>query len=335
MSNFEYPVGVIGAGAWGTALAAVMAQVHGKALIWALESEVADGINDTNENATYLKGLQLSPAIRATNDMADMAACEILLVVAPAQFLRSTLAQLPDTNAPLVLCAKGLEAGTQALMVEVAKDVRRHNPVAILSGPTFAHEVAAGKPTAITLACDDEALGEKLVHAIATPYFRPYWTNDVIGAEIGGAVKNVLAIACGVVDGAGLGLNARAALIARGFAEMQRYGMAKGARSETLAGLSGLGDLVLTCSSENSRNFSLGRGLGQGQAAEILLADRRTVAEGAATAPVLLASATSMGVDMPIVSAVCSLLDGSADVHDVIKRLLARPLKAERWQAER
>jgi glycerol-3-phosphate dehydrogenase (NAD(P)+) len=330
MSDFEYPVGVIGAGAWGTALAAVMAQVHGKALIWALESEVAGGINGEHENAAYLPGLDLSPTIRATNDMADMAVCEALLVVAPAQFLRSTLSRLPDTKVPLVLCAKGLEAGTQALMVEVANEARPDNPVAILSGPTFAHEVAAGKPTAITLACDDEALGEKLVHAIAAPYFRPYWTNDVIGAEIGGAVKNVLAIACGVVDGAGLGLNARAALIARGFAEMQRYGMAKGARSETLAGLSGLGDLVLTCSSENSRNFSLGRGLGQGKSAESLLSDRRTVAEGAATAPVLLASAQSMGVDMPIVSAVCSLLDGSADADEIIKRLLARPLKAER-----
>ena len=214
-------------------------------------------------------------------------------------------------------------------MCEVAADMRPDNEFAILSGPTFAHEVAAGKPTAITLACEDEALGETLTNAIAAPHFRPYWTNDVVGAEIGGAVKNVLAIGCGVVDGAGLGLNARAALIARGFAEMQRYGMAKGARSETLAGLSGLGDLVLTCSSENSRNFSLGRGLGQGQLAKHLLADRHTVAEGAATAPVLLKSAKEMGVEMPIVEAVCALLNGGAQVSDIVASLLSRPLKAE------
>jgi glycerol-3-phosphate dehydrogenase (NAD(P)+) len=169
------------------------------------------------------------------------------------------------------------------------------------------------------------------MHNIATPSFRPYWTDDVVGAEIGGAVKNVLAIACGVVDGAGLGLNARAALIARGFAEMQRYGLARGAKAETLAGLSGLGDLVLTCSSENSRNFSLGQGLGQGQTAESMLADRRTIAEGAFTAPVLLKSATALSVEMPIVSAVCALLSGATTVEAVVTDLLARPLKSESW----
>ena len=330
MSDSRYLVGIVGAGAWGTALATVVAGVHGKALIWAREGEVADAINQGRENTVYLPGSKLSPQIAATGDLAEMAHCEVLLLVTPAQFLRATLQALPDTPAPLVLCAKGIEAGSQALMAEIAKEERPDNPVAVLSGPTFAHEVAAGKPTAITLACEDEALGEKLALAIAAPHFRPYWTSDVTGAEIGGAVKNVLAIGCGVVDGAGLGLNARAALIARGFAEMQRYGMAKGARAETLSGLSGLGDLVLTCSSENSRNFALGRGLGQGKSAAALLSDRRTVAEGAATAPVLLESAQNLGVDMPIVAAVCSLLDGSADVSQVVKNLLARPLKAER-----
>jgi glycerol-3-phosphate dehydrogenase (NAD(P)+) len=333
MSAHIYPVGIIGAGAWGTALAAVMADLHGRALLWAREPALAAAINDTHENGTYLARIPLSPNIRATPDIADMAQCEILLIVVPAQFLRATLSLLPDSISaavPLVLCAKGLEAGTQALMAEVAAAVRPENPVAILSGPTFAHEVAARMPTAITLACEDEAMGEKLVQAIAAPHFRPYWTSDVTGAEIGGAVKNVLAIACGVVDGAGLGLNARAALIARGFAEMQRYGMARNARPETLAGLSGLGDLVLTCSSENSRNFSFGRGLGQGISAQILLADRKTVAEGAATAPVLLKSAQILGVDMPIVASVCQLLDGSTDVGAVITALLSRPLRAER-----
>jgi glycerol-3-phosphate dehydrogenase (NAD(P)+) len=325
----DYKIGIIGAGAWGTALAAVMASVHGRSLIWAREEEVVAAVNGEHLNSLYLPSVPLSSGVKATSDMAQMAGCDILLLVAPAQFLRSTLSALPQTDAPLVLCAKGIEEGTQKLMCEVAREVLPANKVAILSGPTFAHEVAAGKPTAITLACEDEALGEKLIAAIAAPHFRPYWTNDVIGAEIGGAVKNVLAIGCGVVDGAGLGLNARAALIARGFAEMQRYGAAKGARSETLAGLSGLGDLVLTCSSENSRNFSLGRGLGQGKSAAELLADKRSVAEGAATAPVLLKSAQNLGVDMPIVASVCALLDGSAGVEEVVKNLLSRPLKAE------
>lgn len=326
----NYPVGIIGGGAWGTALAAVMAQVHGCALIWARETQVVSAINEAHENTLFLPNIALAPEIKATSDLADMAGCGALLLVTPAQHLRATLLALPDTRAPLILCAKGIEAGTQYLMCQIAEEVRPDNPVAILSGPTFAHEVAAGKPTAITLACANEALGTQLMRLVAAPAFRPYWSDDIIGAEIGGAVKNVLAIGCGVVDGAGLGLNARAALIARGFTEMQRYGLARGAKAETLAGLSGLGDLVLTCSSENSRNFALGRGLGQGNSAPDLLSDRRTVAEGATTAPVLQQSAQKLGVDMPIVDAVCALLDGSANVGQVVEALLSRPLKAER-----
>lgn len=326
----SYPVGIVGAGAWGTALAAVMAQIHPQVLIWALEPEVVDGINRTHENPLYLPGLALPPGIRATSDMADMAGCRALLLVTPAQHLRATLKSLPDSQAPLLLCSKGIEAETQMLMSDIVAELRPDNVLAILSGPTFAHEVAAGKPTAITLATADRDSGTALMELVAAPHFRPYWTDDVVGAEIGGAVKNVLAIGCGVVDGAGLGLNARAALIARGFAEMQRYGTARGARGETLAGLSGLGDLVLTCSSENSRNFSLGRGLGRGQSAQALMADRRTVAEGAFTAPVLQQSARAHGIEMPIVDAVCALLDGSAKVDDVVQALLSRPLRAER-----
>jgi len=331
MSNPKYPVGIIGGGAWGTALAAVMAQIHDEVLIWAREEEVVSGINDCHENTAFLAGLKLSPKIIATGDLNRMSDCGALLIVTPAQHVRATLAALPDTLAPLLLCAKGIEADTQMLVSDIAAQVRPDNPIAVLSGPTFAHEVAAGKPTAITLATANQALGSVLMRLIAAPHFRPYWSDDVIGAEIGGAVKNVLAIGCGVVDGAGLGLNARAALIARGFAEMQRYGMARGGRADTLAGLSGLGDLVLTCSSENSRNFSLGRGLGQGTPAAEMLADRRTVAEGAFTAPVLLQSAHKLGVDMPIVAAVCALLDGSATVGEVTAALLARPLKPESW----
>mgnify|MGYP000557244479 CR=1 FL=1 len=330
MSENENMVGVVGAGAWGTALAEVMAAASGQSLIWAREAEVVNAINDAHENTVYLAGNKLSPNVKATGQLNDLTRCKALLLVTPAQHLRTTLAALPDTNAPILLCCKGIETGSMDLMSEVAEDARPDNPIAVLSGPTFAHEVAAGKPTAITLACADETLGQELATLVSTPAFRPYWSDDVIGAEIGGAVKNVLAIGCGVVDGAGLGLNARAALIARGFAEMQRYGMARGARIETLAGLSGLGDLVLTCSSENSRNFSLGRGLGQGQSAKELLTDRKTVAEGAHTAPVLQASAKSLGVEMPIVDAVCSLLTSEMEVADVIRALLSRPLKAER-----
>lgn len=323
-------IGVIGAGAWGTALANVMAHNHEEVRLWALEPEVADAVNTAHENTTYLPGVPLSPRIRASSDYADFGNCSALLLVTPAQHLRATLSRLPDISAPILICAKGIEADTQMLMSDVAAEMRPDNIIAVLSGPTFAHEVAAGQPTAITLACENQAMGSQLMRMIATPAFRPYWSGDVVGAEIGGAVKNVLAIGCGVVDGAGLGLNARAALIARGFAEMQRYGLARGAQGETLAGLSGLGDLVLTCSSENSRNFSLGRGLGQGQSADVLLTDRRTVAEGASTAPVLLQSARALDVDMPIVAAVCTLLDGSASVREVVEALLSRPLRAER-----
>ena len=331
MNMAKYPVGVIGGGAWGTALAAVMAQIHDHVLIWAREEEVVRSVNTQQENTLFLPGTALSAKIEATGDLAHLRDCEALLVVTPAQHVRSTLAALPDTQAPLILCAKGIEADTQMLVSDVAAHVRPGSPLAVLSGPTFAHEVAAGKPTAVTLATNNQALGSVLMRQIATPTFRPYWSDDVIGAEIGGAVKNVLAIACGVVDGAGLGLNARAALIARGFAEMQRYGLARGARGETLAGLSGLGDLVLTCSSENSRNFSLGRGLGQGRSANDLLADRKTVAEGAFTAPVLLKSAVALNIEMPIVSAVCALLEGTATVETVVTNLLARPLRPESW----
>lgn len=327
----NYPIGVVGGGAWGTALAAVMAKIHDNVLIWAREDDVVSGINDAHENKTYLPGSRLPPNIHATGKLFEMANCGALLIVTPAQHVRSTLAALPPSDVPLLLCAKGIEANTQMLVSEIAAEVRPGNPLAVLSGPTFAHEVASGKPTAITLATADQALGASLIRLIAAPRFRPYWSDDVVGAEIGGAVKNVLAIGCGVVDGAGLGLNARAALIARGFAEMQRYGLARGGRAETLAGLSGLGDLVLTCSSENSRNFSLGRGLGQGLAAAELMADRKTVAEGAFTAPVLLQSAKALDVDMPIVAAACALLDGTATVAEVVQALLARPLKAESW----
>ncbi len=321
-------IGVIGAGAWGTALAQVMAQ-GGDVLLWALEEEVVASVNNAHVNALYLPDVPLSSAIRATADLAGMVECDALLVVTPAQHVRATLERLPETAAPLILCAKGIEAGSGKLISQVVEEVRPRSPLAVISGPTFAHEVAAGLPTAVTLACADAALAERLAARVARPTFRPYLSDDVIGAEVGGAVKNVLAIACGVAEGAGLGLNARAALISRGFAEMTRFGLALGARAETLAGLSGLGDLVLTCSSTSSRNFSLGKGLGEGCAAADLLANRRTVAEGAFTAPVLRDVARGQGVEMPIVEGVCALLEGRVTRAAMIDALLARPLRSE------
>jgi glycerol-3-phosphate dehydrogenase (NAD(P)+) len=320
-------IGVIGGGAWGTALAQVMAAGE-DVILWAREPQVVTAINASHENPDFLPGVALSPRIRATGMTGDLVAADLWLVVAPAQHLRTVLAECPVAHRPaLVLCAKGIEARTLKLMAEIVIDVAGAVPLAVLSGPTFAGEVARGLPTAVTLACADAALGATLVQRLARPSFRPYLSDDVTGAEIGGAVKNVLAIACGVVEGAGLGLNARAALIARGFAEMTRFGLARGARAETLAGLSGLGDLVLTCSSANSRNFTLGLGIGRGEPAATLL-DTRTVAEGAATAPVLVAAARAAGVEMPICEAVAALLAG-APVAGTVSALLGRPLKAE------
>ncbi len=323
-------IGVIGAGAWGTALAQMLASDGRDVLLWAYEPEVSAAINGEHRNPLYLPSATLAPTIRATGDLAEFAPLDTVLVVTPAQVLGKVLSGLTRAPRDLVLCSKGIEAGTGRLMNDVARDASPGSSVAVLSGPTFAHEVAAGLPTAVTLACSGGTeQWDRLAPAIARPAFRPYFSDDVTGAEIGGAVKNVLAIACGVVDGLGLGQNARAALIARGYAEMLRFGEALGGRAETLAGLCGLGDLVLTCSSTSSRNFALGKALGEGASAADLLADRRTVAEGAFTAPVLAELAAARGVPMPIVVAVDAILKGES-ARAAVAALLARPLKAER-----
>lgn len=322
-------IGVIGAGAWGTALAQMLASDGRDVVLWAYESEVVTAINTEHRNPLYLPSASLAPSIRATGDLADFAAIDTVLVVTPAQVLGKVLSGLTRPPRDLVLCSKGIEAGTGRLMNDVAREASPQSDIAVLSGPTFAHEVAAGLPTAVTLACGGGAAQwERLAPAIARPAFRPYYSDDVTGAEIGGAVKNVLAIACGVVDGLALGQNARAALIARGYAEMLRFGEALGAQGETLAGLCGLGDLVLTCSSTASRNFSLGKALGEGASAAALMADRRTVAEGTFTAPVLADLAQQRGIAMPIVTAVDAILKG-ANAQKVVAELLARPLRAE------
>ena len=322
-------IGIIGGGAWGTALAQVIAEGGEDVMLWAYEPEVVSAINETHVNTPFLNSVRLNPNIIATGALGDLRACDILLAVTPAQHLRTILADAVIGVRPLILCSKGIESGTRMLMSEVAKQTCPDAAIAVLSGPTFAHEVAGGLPTAVTLACEDTVLARTLATRLARPHFRPYVSNDVIGAEIGGAVKNVLAIACGVVAGRGLGQNAGAALIARGFAEMTRFGLARGAQAETLAGLSGLGDLVLTCSSTSSRNFSLGVGLGEGKSAASLMADRKTIAEGAFTAPVLQQAAHVAGIEMPVVDAVCALLSGGANVDDVVRALLSRPLRIE------
>jgi len=323
-------IGVIGAGAWGTALAQAMASDGSDVLIWAREAELVAEINAQHTNSLFLPSARLAETVRATSNLADLAALPVLLVVTPAQHLARVLSGLPTGQRDLVLCSKGIEAGTGRLMADVAAEAAPGAPLAVLSGPTFAHEVAAGLPTAVTLACaGGEPQWERLAPAISRPSLRPYYSDDVTGAEIGGAVKNVLAIACGVVEGLGLGQNARAALIARGYAEMLRFGLARGARAETLAGLCGLGDLVLTCSSTSSRNFSLGKALGEGLSAAEALAGKNSVAEGAHTAPVLAELAAKAGLDLPIVQAVDRLLKGEAPARQVVAELLARPLKAE------
>ena len=322
-------IAVIGGGAWGTALAQVAAHGGQETLLWALEDDVVSAINRIHENPVYLKGQKLDPAIRATANFSDLSGVDAWLVVTPAQHMRAVLSRSPCPNMPLILCSKGIEEGSGQLLHYVARDVCPTSPIAVLSGPTFAHEVAAGLPTAVTVASEDPALGEALRDRLGIPAYRIYLSDDVAGAEVGGAVKNVLAIACGIVDGKGLGQNARAALIARGFAEMTRFGLAMGARRETLAGLSGLGDLVLTCSSVSSRNFSLGKGIGEGRPVADLMGDRRTVAEGAFTAPVLAKLAADRGIDMPIVTAVAHLLAGSASVDQVLEGLLSRPPRPE------
>jgi glycerol-3-phosphate dehydrogenase (NAD(P)+) len=321
--------GVIGGGAWGTALAQLLAADGAPVRLWAREADVVAAINAEHRNPVFLPGAALSPSLTATSALPDLAACDALLVVVPVPFLRAVLAELPAGDAPLIFCSKGMEAGSFAFPIDMARDLAPQRPHAVLSGPTFAHEVAAGLPTAITLAAADPDLAAAIAGAIARPHFRPYVSTDVIGAEIGGAIKNVLAIACGIVDGAGLGLNARAALISRGFAEMTRFGLARGAQAETLAGLAGLGDLVLTCTSANSRNFALGQGLGRGDDAATLMADRRTVAEGAFSAPVIAAAARADGIDMPICDTVAQLVAGETRVSDAIQALLSRPLRSE------
>ncbi|RAK63328.1 NAD(P)H-dependent glycerol-3-phosphate dehydrogenase [Phenylobacterium kunshanense] len=325
-------VGVIGGGAWGTALAQVCARAGRDVTLWAREPEVVEAVNARHENATFLAGVPLEPSIRATGDYADLAGCDLVLAVPPAQHMRSTLATFAPharDGLPIVLCSKGIEQGSLKLMTDVLAETIPQARPAVLSGPSFAGEVARGLPTAVTLACPDPDLAEALGEAIATPTFRPYFAGDLIGAEAGGAVKNVLAIATGIVEGRELGRSAHAALITRGFSELTRLAVALGGEAETVAGLCGLGDLVLTCSSPQSRNMSVGLALGRGQTLEQALAGKLTVAEGVASAPAVRDLARKLGVEVPICEAVAAILAGQVGVDDAIRGLLSRPLREE------
>ena len=325
--------GVIGAGAWGTALAQVAGWAGLEVLLQAREPEVVESIRARRVNEAFLPGIVLDDHVSVTSDLADLGACDLILAVPPAQHMRTTLAAFAAHHrpgVPVILCSKGIERGSLKLMTDVLAETLPAAPAAVLSGPSFAGEVARGLPSAVTLACADEALGEELMWTLSAPGFRPYLATDLIGAEVGGAIKNVLAIACGMAEGRGLGRSAHAALITRGFAEMTRMGVALGGQAETVAGLCGLGDLVLTCSSPQSRNMSLGLALGQGQTVEQALAGKRSVAEGYESAPAVRELATKMGVDMPISLAVAALLNGETTVEAVIDNLLSRQLKAER-----
>ena len=324
--------GVIGGGAWGTALAQVCARAGLATTLQAREADVVASINRSHENTSFLPGVELDPAIRATSDFADLASADLVLAVAPAQHLRAALAAFaPHARAglPILLCAKGIEQGSLKLMTQVLAETIPHAAPAVLSGPSFAGEVARGLPTAVTLACADEGCAQDLGEAIATPTFRPYFATDMIGAEAGGAVKNVLAIACGIVEGRGLGRSAHAALITRGFSELTRLAVALGGQAETVAGLCGLGDLVLTCSSPQSRNMSVGLALGRGQSLDDALAGKLSVAEGVASAPAVRDLAARLGVDVPICGATAAILAGEVGVDEAIRGLLARPLREE------
>jgi len=323
---------VIGGGAWGTALAQVCARAGLATTLWAREADVVASVNRSHENTSFLAGVELDPSIRATGDLAELAGSDLVLAVAPAQHLRATLtAFAPQVREglPILLCAKGIEQGSLKLMTEVLAETVPQAAPAVLSGPSFAGEVARGLPTAVTLACADEDCARDLAELIATPTFRPYFASDMIGAEAGGAVKNVLAIACGIVEGRGLGRSAHAALITRGFSELTRLAVALGGQAETVAGLCGLGDLVLTCSSPQSRNMSVGLALGRGQTLDDALAGKLSVAEGVASAPAVRQLARKLGVDVPICEATAAILAGEVGVDEAIRDLLSRPLREE------
>jgi glycerol-3-phosphate dehydrogenase (NAD(P)+) len=325
-------IGVIGAGAWGTALANTSANAGSDVTIWAREEEVCQSINNNQENELFLKGVKLNKNIKATNNIDEILETELVLLVTPAQFLRQTLEGLKDkwpSSLPAVICSKGIEQSTGKLLSTVIEETLPEIKVAVLSGPAFASEVATGLPTAVTVACQDNDVVNKIITSTANSSFRPYASHDIVGPQIGGSIKNVLAIASGIIEGRKLGDNARAALITRGLAEMMRLAVNMGGTRDSLTGLSGLGDLTLTASSMQSRNFSLGVAIGQGEKFSDILAKRRTVSEGVYTASAVKNLSEKLNCEMPICDAVYDLLHNNAKVDDIVSRLMNRPLKKE------
>ena len=325
-------IGVIGAGAWGTALAMAAQRAGNEVIIQAHEQDVAEAINKIHENPTFLKNFKLDKKIIATTKLSEATNVDVVLLVTPAQFLRPVCEAAADnwpSGVPAVICSKGIEQDSYSLMSEIVGEVLPAKPIAILSGPAFAVEVASNLPTAVTLASEDETLAKVLMETLNTRFFRIYRSRDVIGTQIGGAVKNVLAIACGIVEGRKLGDNAKSALITRGLAEITRLGIAKGAQAETFYGLSGLGDLTLTCNAMQSRNFSLGVALGQGEKLQDVINERISIAEGVYTASTMTSLARQLNVDLPICSAVDGVLNHFNDIDASINTLLLRPLKLE------
>ena len=321
-------IGVVGGGAWGTALACLARRAGRDVTLWSRDPTISKAIATERKNDVYLPGIPLEAEIAAEPDLDALAKCDALLLVCPAQAVRALAEKLPGDR-PVVICAKGIEAKSGLLMHEVLAEVQPRRRIALLSGPSFAEEAVRGLPTAISIATVDPNLGRELAATLASGAFRPYWTHDVLGVALGGAVKNVLAIAAGIVEGRGLGANAAAALVTRGFAEMARLGQAMGAELETLTGLSGLGDLALTCYGPLSRNRSLGAALGKGVSLARYMEGRRQVVEGEATAPAVLARAARQNIEMPICTAVDAILHKGADLDDAIRALLARPLRRE------
>jgi glycerol-3-phosphate dehydrogenase (NAD(P)+) len=321
-------IGVVGGGAWGTALACLSRRAGRTVTLWSRDPAISASIARERANPVYLPGQTLDGGIEAAADLALLGAADVLLLVCPAQAVRVLTKNLPGTG-PVVVCAKGIEASSGLLMPEVLAEVLPGRPLAMLSGPSFAEEAVMGLPTAVSIATEDASLGRDLAGALAAGAFRPYWTDDVMGVALGGAIKNVLAIAAGIVEGRGLGHNAAAALITRGFAEMARLGLAMGASLETLTGLSGLGDLVLTCQGPLSRNRSLGVALGKGTPLAQHMEGRRQIVEGEATAPAVVARAARHTIEMPICTAVDAILHRGAGLDEAIRALLARPLRRE------
>lgn len=325
-------ISIIGGGAWGTALAQTLSYNDANVTLWAREPEIVEDINARHVNRVFLPGVDLNVSIRATGDLAKVAAADAILAVAPAQHLRAVLSDLArhlPNGVPIVICSKGIEQATGKFMGDVLEEVVPQATRAVLSGPSFAADVARGLPSALTLACRNEAVGRSLTASLSSRQMRLYWSSDVLGAELGGSVKNVLAIAAGIVEGRGLGTSAHAAIVTRGFAELRRFGDVMGARPETLLGLSGLGDLILTCGSAQSRNMSLGRGLGEGRTLSEILGGRSAVTEGVYTAAALVGLARSKAVEMPIAEAVHEIIEGRLGVDEAIAGLMQRPLKAE------